>query len=111
MSSTKGYAKLSSFMVRERYAIFRQFEELACQDLLYRQSELVHLEKELHEAAERDRDTGRENEEKLYSVDWRRLSTSDQRGSSSNQWAKALEIRAKLEDYCMLKSIRYLDSG
>jgi len=97
-------------MVRERYAIYRQFEELACQDLLYRQSELVHLEKELHDIAKRDRDTGREEEEKLYSVDWRKLSTSAQRGSQSNQWAKALEIREKLRDYCMLKSVPYLDS-
>jgi hypothetical protein len=103
MSNTVGYSKLSTFMVAERYEIYRQFQELTCQDLLYRQSELVHLERDLCDIANQDHVAGRENEEKLYAVDWRRLSTSTQHGSQSKQWAKALEVRVKLEEYRTLE--------
>lgn len=99
-NNSSGYPKLAAFMVQEGYAIYRQFQELACQDLLYRQSELVHLERELQKIAKHDREAGRDTEEKLYSLDWRKLSTSATRNSPSKQWAKALEIRVKLRDYC-----------
>lgn len=111
MSTLVGYAKLSSFMVEERYAIYRKFQGLACQDLLYRQSELVHLERDLRNIANQDHEAGRENEEKIYALDWRRLSTSAQRGSDSKQWAKALEVRVKLGEYCILKSLRHSRSS
>jgi hypothetical protein len=100
VSDSSGYPKLASFMVREGYGIYRQFQELACQDLLYRQSELVHLERELQIIAKHDREAGRDTEEKQYSLDWRKLSTSAKRNSPSKQWMKALEVREKLQEYC-----------
>jgi hypothetical protein len=100
VSNFSGYPKLASFMVKEGYAIYRQFQELACQDLLYRQSELVHLERELQIIAKHDREAGRDTEEKHYSLDWRKLSTSATRNSPSKQWMKALEVREKLQEYC-----------
>lgn len=100
VSDSSGYPKLASFMIKEGYAIYRQFQELACQDLLYRQSELVHLERELHIIAKHDREAGRETEEKQYNLDWRKLSTSATRNSPSKQWMKALEVREKLQEYC-----------
>jgi hypothetical protein len=87
-------------MAKEGYAIYRQFQELACLDLLYRQSELVHLERELQTIAKHDRDVGRDTEEKRFDLDWRTLSTSATRDSPSKQWIKAMEAREKLQDYC-----------
>ena len=87
-------------MVQERYSIYRQFQELACEDLLYRQSELVHLEKDLQDIVQNDNKNGREKEERRYSLDWRKLSSSAERGSKSKHWAKRLEARSKLEEYC-----------
>jgi hypothetical protein len=104
-----GYPKLATFMAEEGYAIYRQFQNLACQDLLYRQSELVHLEKELQIIAKHDREAGRDSDEKLYDLDWRKLSTSASRGSPSKQWTKVLEVRQKLQDYCKLFSNLALD--
>jgi hypothetical protein len=95
-----GYAELASFMVDERYSMYRRFQKLASQDLLYRQSELVHLESDLKLIREHDDEVGKDDEEKLYSYDWRMLSTSRDRGSSSRQWEVVLEIRGKLRDYC-----------
>jgi hypothetical protein len=105
MAASSGYQKLASFMVQEKYSLFREFQELACEDLLYRQSELVHLEKDLRLIVKHDRENGRDDEEKLYSLDWRRLSTSSQRGSPSKHWTKRLELRSKLREYCMSASI------
>lgn len=102
MATSTGYQHLSSFMAQEqRYGLFREFQELAYEDLLYRQSELAHLEKDLQVIVKHDRENGRDNEEKLYSLDWRRLSTSSQRGSQSKHWSKRLEVRTKLREYCM----------
>jgi hypothetical protein len=100
-----GYQQLSSFMVEEKYGLFREFQELAYEDLLYQQSELVHLERDICLIVKHDRENGRDNEEKLYSLDWRRLSTSEQRGSPSKHWAKRLEVRNKLRGYRTLNSL------
>ncbi|KAH8589305.1 hypothetical protein B0O99DRAFT_692540 [Bisporella sp. PMI_857] len=98
-SPSAGYPKLATFMASEgRYTMFRQFQELACQDLLHRQSELVHLENELRRIIMYDYESGRKDEEKLYCLDWRKLSTSAQR-SQSKQWSKLLEIRDRLHQY------------
>jgi hypothetical protein len=106
VSNSSGYPKLASFMAQEGYGIYRQFQQLACQDLLYRQSELVHLERELQITAKHDREAGRDTEEKQYSLDWRKLSTSATRNSPSKQWRKALEVREKLQEYCEFYLLR-----
>jgi hypothetical protein len=100
-----GYQQLSLFMVEQKYGLFREFRKLAYEDLLYRQSELVHLERDLRLIVQHDRTHGRNDEEKLHSLDWRRLSTSENRGSPSKHWAKRLEARNKLRDYRMLRSL------
>jgi len=104
MATRTGYQRLSSFMVREKYGLFREFQQLAYEDLLYRQSELVHLEKDIENIVKQDQETGEANEEKLHSFDWKMLSTSNLRGSPSKHWVKRLEVRCKLGSYCMSPS-------
>ena len=93
-----GYHKLSRFMVDEQYAIFRQFKLLANRDLLYLQAELAHLEAELSDLSDRDRNT--EGEQDLYDTNWLLLSSSKNRAQDGQQWEKVLQIRKKLREYC-----------
>jgi len=98
MTSTTGYDKLARFMDNEQYAVFRKFKSLANRDLLYLQAELVHLEGEFAIISEKDRNAT--SEEGLYDRNWQLLSTSKTRELEGKQWEKALEIRAKLREYC-----------
>jgi hypothetical protein len=98
MGESTGYNKLSGFMVDEKYTIFRKFRLSANRDLLYLQAELAQLEDEF--AALSDRDRNGEGEQKLYDRNWHLLSTSEKRGCEGEQWQKALQIRAKVREYC-----------
>jgi len=98
MQNVTGYDKLALFMRNEQYAIFRQFKLSANRDLLYLQAELVHLEDEFSEICKRNRKA--EGEQGLYDRNWRLLSTSGDRECDAQQWGKALQIRAKLREYC-----------
>ena len=98
MGEPTGYDKLSGYMVDDKYTIFRKFRLSANRDLLYLQAELAQLEGEF--AALSDRDRNGEGEQKLYDKNWYILSTSENRGREGEQWKKALQIRAKLREYC-----------
>lgn len=100
MAYPTGYAKLATFMAGEQYEIFRKFKSSACRDLLYLQAELKELEDEFAALSERDRRTQGEHE--LYDGNWRLLSTSEARNCGGEQWAKALQIREKLREYCAM---------
>ncbi|KAH9212160.1 hypothetical protein DL95DRAFT_464208 [Leptodontidium sp. 2 PMI_412] len=99
MATSTGYQMLASFIVQERYEFYRQFQELACEDLFNRQSELVHLEQDVRRLLKQDQSSGSAKEEKMHGFDWKRLSASAQRRSKSNHWAKRLEIRDKIKEY------------
>ena len=96
-----GYPRLAGYMERlPSAAFFRAFHSLASRDLLYRQAELVDLEQQLIELEKADSESSNEDR-KLYSASW--LGLSGSRSSdrvTSEQWAKMMEIRPKLKEYC-----------
>lgn len=98
MAESTGYIKLSRYMIDDKYTIFRKFGLLANRDLLYLQAELAQLEGESARLSDRDRNG--EGEQKLYDKNWSLLSSSEDRGLGGEQWKKALQIRAKLREYC-----------
>jgi hypothetical protein len=98
--ANQGHAKVAFFMSHhQEFAIFRRFSKLNIQNLLYLQAELIHLEKELREVADRDRaDPSRA----AYVRDWNYLAygtDDDEKG----QWNAVLQIREKLKEYSMRK--------
>lgn len=74
-------------------AIFRRFGDLNIQNLLYLQSELVHMLEDYQDLAQEDYDSD-DPKRKEFAAQWIKLSTS-----SGEQWQKWLEIRSKLEQY------------
>ncbi|KAF7537782.1 hypothetical protein G7054_g3449 [Neopestalotiopsis clavispora] len=92
----EGYAKLANFMgLHDEYAIYRRFRQLNAQNLLYLQAELTHLEKELHNLAQRDSSIP---DREFFAKDWWSLSQTEN-DNDAEQWEKVLEIREKLEEY------------
>ena len=90
-----GYARVAWAMaIDQQFAIYRRFSHLARQDLLYRQAELVYLESEYCSCIEADAS---------IKADWTEFLPSDWwflRHKNNTQWAKWLEIREKLNEYC-----------
>ena len=98
-----GYAKIARLMANHHeMAIFRGFEALAFQNLLYLQAELVYLQDEHQEVAKADKKSGHPTKS-VYEKDWRQLRQS--RADGSEQWQKVLEIRAKLREYCKQNTV------
>ena len=92
----EGYAKIAQVMGQhEELAIFRRFSTLNMHNLLYLQAELVHLESDYQEIAERDKAC---SEYPYRSRDWWSLTQLDCKGNR-DQWDKILEIREKLQIY------------
>ncbi|KAK4040930.1 hypothetical protein C8A01DRAFT_15236 [Parachaetomium inaequale] len=83
-------------------AAFRRFGALSAEDLLYRQAELVELERNLREYQEEDKKSGHEDRER-YGFNWdtlRRSADDDAAdGNDGSQWETVLEIREKLKEY------------
>ena len=102
MIESTGYGKLARFMANDQYTIFRQFKSSANRDLLFLQAELAHLEEEFVALSERDKIV--EGEQELHDRNWYLLSTARNRGCGGEQWEKALQIRAKLREYCSKQS-------
>ncbi len=95
----EGYAKIAGRMATlPSLAIFRRFQALRDQDLLYMQAELIDLEARFRDQAEKDANSQNQTE-RLFSRDWRTLSLPNQGGEVSEQWKLALEIREKLKKY------------
>lgn len=80
-------------------ALFRRFAILNAKNLLYLQSELVHLEDELKFIARKDECSGDGVKQafKFCLFDLKEASGTDQ----DLQWRKVLEIREKLKEYSM----------
>ena len=91
-----GYPQIAQVMGHPgELAIFRRFNYLNKQSLLFMQAELVHLESDLQELAERDMSCP---ECPYRSRDWWSLTQFDSKGNRE-QWDKVLEIREKLKEY------------
>ena len=103
------YTKLASLIgAHEEMALFRRFAILNAKNLLYMQSELVHLGCELDSIELENRCSG-DNDKLLFQV-----SLFDLKSSSGTvkgtQWQKALEIREKLKVYSTWKSILFAEA-
>jgi hypothetical protein len=95
-----GYPKLAEHMgSAPEISIFRCFEALNRQNLLYLQAELTALERELQnlEAESATCDTG--DPRSKYSRDWEWLNMPDEKSSTNPQWQLFLRIRAILKEY------------
>jgi len=96
---TEGYTKIADFMGRHiELGIFRGFNTLNMQSLLYQQAEITWLEQEFKSLVE----SNREHPSQPYlSKDWWSLSHSDDE-IGKEQWEIAKQIQAKLEKYSRL---------
>ena len=97
----EGYDKLAVLMARyDKVAIFRQFAALNTKNLLYMQAELVNLEAELGNIVQKDMHSA-DPGQALYHVSWTALNEPLGNGRPSPQLRKVLEIREKLDKYCV----------
>jgi hypothetical protein len=102
-----GYARVARFMGNHNeMAAFRGFQVLGFQNLLYQQAELIELETELQALALADKSSDHPSRP-LYEKHWRLLSRSAGDGNNE-QWQKALQIRAKLREYCELPKLNFV---
>ena len=97
--ANEGHAKIATFMSQNtEFAIFRRFRKLNYQNLLYLQAELIHLERDLRELAERDSNDANRT---FYCKDWWFLAQNEEEHDDREQWEKVLQIREKLKEYSM----------
>ncbi|KAM0330022.1 hypothetical protein ACHAQA_004192 [Verticillium albo-atrum] len=82
--------------LQPEFAIFRSFQALNIQNLLYLQAEIAHLEDEIGFIA--GEDMAREGCQ-YHTQDWWSLSQGDDSEESTRQWEKWLELREVLEKY------------
>ncbi|KAK1763653.1 hypothetical protein QBC33DRAFT_548884 [Phialemonium atrogriseum] len=99
----EGYDRLGQFMGNlPEFTAFRRFGALGAEDLLYRQAELVELERSLRKYQKKDKESAHEDRER-YAYDWDtlQLSGSDNapEGNDGAQLETILEIREKLKEY------------
>ncbi|MCJ1370042.1 hypothetical protein MMC20_001254, partial [Loxospora ochrophaea] len=89
------YSRLAALLgAHHQVAFFRRFATLNTKNLLYLQSELIHLEGELSNIALEDQ-TSTDPEKSLFHVSLFELKNSDP--AKSLQWQKVLEARKKLK--------------
>lgn len=79
-------------------AMFRSFQTLGFQNLLYLQAELSELEQDLKSLALADKSSNHPCRS-LYEKHWHLLSRSEEAGHEE-QWHKVLQIRATLKEFC-----------
>lgn len=92
----EGYHKMAQLMADyDEFNIIRRFRALNIQNLLYLQAEIVHLEEDLMELANRDT---KNPARQYHGRDWWSLANGESDGDRE-QWQKVLELRAKLDIY------------
>lgn len=88
----EGYAKVAKLMsMYPEFAVFRRFQALNIQNLLYLQAEIIHLEDGLKTIIAEDAERP---DRRFHSQDWWSLSQDGE-----EQWESWLELRTKLEKY------------
>lgn len=96
-----GYPALAQLMgPNPGMAIYKKFSILNTHDLLLRQAELLHLERELHKQGLIDRAAGLEYSEKVHE-----LFDSNRTGVDSAQLELILKIRLRLKEYSGQRAI------
>jgi hypothetical protein len=102
----RGMATCSSF------AVFRRFEALSIETLLYLQADLVRLERRLQQVQQDDRNSAQGRRQK-YSYKWSSILDSRQRkeqdpdcGEDTRQLMTILEIRRRLKEYRKLQNVK-----
>jgi hypothetical protein len=101
----RGYDRLASLMgFFPELAVYRRFAKLNAKNILYLQSELSVLERELQEASREDAQSTNDTRQE-YSRTWVTLSHSDLVPEGSpNQWNAFRQIREVLQQYSQLIS-------
>ena len=97
------YNRLAQLMgMHQELAIFRQFADLNAKNLLFMQSELIHLEAELSAIELENKHSGN-SQKASFHVSVFELKESE--GSAMDlQWRKTLEVRTKLAEYSVSPS-------
>jgi hypothetical protein len=102
MALLEGYPRLAGFMSQHPgMAVFRRFERLNAQSLLYQEAEICHLERELDTIAKRDHSS---RDSKCQSFSTYAFELRRAQGPDSLQWQKALEIKQRLKEYSRCSS-------
>ncbi len=94
------YSRLAALMgAHQELGLFRKFAKLNTKNLLYMQSELMHLEAELENI---ELENGRSGDTEKMALLVSLFDLKDSLGTENDlQWRKALEIREKLKCYSM----------
>jgi hypothetical protein len=80
-------------------SIFRRFETLNRQNLLYLQAELTALEKELRNLEAESATCDAADPRSQYSRDWEWMNMTDEKSNMNPQWQLFLRIRVILKEY------------
>lgn len=97
---TDGYPKLAEHMSSApEISIFRRFEALNRQNILYLQAELTTLERELRNLEAESATCDAADPRSQYSRDWEWMNTTDENSNVNPQWELFLRIRAILKEY------------
>lgn len=106
----EGYPTIANGMgLMPETAILRRFATLNTQSLLYRQAEIIRLERELRALEARSHhtkpaaDDPEPNNEYWYAKDWYYLGVQR---PQNEQWQKFLVVQNKLEEYSKLPLVR-----
>ena len=101
----EGYHKLASLITGQtELAMYRKFGFLAAKNLLYMQAELVLLEDELKTIADYDHQDPQCADLRMR---WEALRNAPKEGARNLQWQKFLEIRTKINEYCLFPQGSY----
>jgi hypothetical protein len=95
-----GYPKLAEHMGgASEISIFRRFEALNRQNLLYLQAELTVLERDLRSLEAESASCDSADPRSQYSRDWEWMNITDEKSNTNPQWQLFLRIRALLKEY------------
>jgi hypothetical protein len=97
---TDGYPKLAEHMGNApEISIFRRFEALNRQNLLYLQAELTGLERQLRIIEAESANCDSTDPKSRYSRDWEWMNIKDEKTGVNPQWQLFLRIRGVLKEY------------
>lgn len=95
-----GYPRLAEHMgSTPEISIFRRFESLSRQNLLYLQAELTTLERELRILEAESAACDAADPRSRYARDWEWMNMIDEESNRNPQWQLFLRIRAVLKEY------------
>ena len=94
----EGYSRLASLMgAYPENLIFRRFDAVSAQNILYLQAELVQLEHDFRECALANERSSDEFRRTVFANDWFPLAHAN--NGTERQWQLMLQIRHKLKEY------------